>query len=108
VLLPHFYAASLNQRLSVGALALPRPASTAKAGCNEKTTHETHNHCRLPVCCSRLGGRRIVFQPYTQQQLVQIVQTRLDGLDVFEPSAIRFAAAKVAASPLCSAVQTAA
>ena len=50
-----------------------------------------------PGSCSRLGGRRIVFQPYTQQQLVEIVQTRLDGLDVFEPSAIRFAAAKVGA-----------
>ena len=55
--------------------------------------------------CSRLGGRRIVFQPYTQQQLVEIVQTRLEGLNVFEPSAIRFAAAKVGASATCPAAR---
>lgn len=37
----------------------------------------------------------MVFQPYTRQQLSQIVAARLEGLDVFEPNAILFAAAKV-------------
>jgi len=91
---------------------LPRPTTTAASSFDGKNAcghaillaPNFVNHSR--VRCSRLGGRRIVFQPYTQQQLVQIVQTRLDGLDVFEPSAIRFAAAKVGDSPLRSAVHT--
>lgn len=39
--------------------------------------------------------RRVVFQPYTRQQLETIAKTRLDGLDVFESRAIEYAARKV-------------
>ena len=39
---------------------------------------------------------RINFQPYTRDQLIEIVDARLSGLgEVMEPDAIRFAAAKV-------------
>lgn len=50
---------------------------------------------------SRLGSRyRVVFKPYTRQQLSEIVTARLEGLDVFEPNAIKFAAAKVQSTHL--------
>ena len=50
---------------------------------------------------SRLGSRhRVVFQPYTREQLIQIVAARVEGLDVFSPNAITFAAAKVCSIPL--------
>ena len=39
--------------------------------------------------------RRVVFQPYTRQQLETIAKTRLDGLNVFESRAIEYAARKV-------------
>lgn len=42
----------------------------------------------------------MVFQPYTREQLSQIVAARLEGLDVFEPNAIAFAAAKVSLYPI--------
>lgn len=39
--------------------------------------------------------RRVVFQPYTRQQLETIAKTRLEGLNVFESRAIEYAARKV-------------
>ena len=39
--------------------------------------------------------RRVVFQPYSRQQLETIAKTRLEGLNVFEPRAIEYAARKV-------------
>ncbi|KAL3142669.1 hypothetical protein ABBQ38_002975 [Trebouxia sp. C0009 RCD-2024] len=51
----------------------------------------------LPRIASRLGSRRVVFQPYTRQQLETIAKTRLEGLNVFESRAIEYAARKVAA-----------
>eukprot|EP00884_Botryococcus_braunii_P008272 jgi/Botrbrau1/17446/Bobra.0054s0035.1 len=54
----------------------------------------------LPRIASRLGGRRIAFQPYTTAQLEQIVADRLSSagvVSVFEPLAIKYAARKVAA-----------
>ena len=41
-----------------------------------------------------------MFKPYTRQQLSEIVTARLEGLDVFEPNAIKFAAAKVRSTHL--------
>ncbi|KAJ2962377.1 hypothetical protein NQZ79_g2550 [Umbelopsis isabellina] len=46
---------------------------------------------------SRLGLTRINFQPYTHQQLYQIVESRLEGIDAFEKEAVEFAARKVSA-----------
>ncbi|XP_022087380.1 origin recognition complex subunit 1-like [Acanthaster planci] len=46
---------------------------------------------------SRLGLTRMTFQPYTFKQLQSIVQSRLEGLQAFEPDAIQLAARKVAA-----------
>jgi Cdc6-like AAA superfamily ATPase len=40
---------------------------------------------------------RINFQPYTHQQLYQIVESRLEGIDAFETEAVEFAARKVSA-----------
>lgn len=45
---------------------------------------------------SRLGKRRITFAPYNRGQLVKIIQNRLEGLNIFEPSAVKFCASKVA------------
>ncbi|KAF9573517.1 Origin recognition complex, subunit 1 [Lunasporangiospora selenospora] len=46
---------------------------------------------------SRLGLTRINFQPYTYQQLVRIVESRLEGINAFRREAIEFAARKVGA-----------
>ncbi|KAI1315118.1 Origin recognition complex, subunit 1 [Mortierella claussenii] len=46
---------------------------------------------------SRLGLTRINFQPYTYQQLVTIVESRLEGIKAFRREAIEFAARKVGA-----------
>ncbi|KAG0173990.1 Origin recognition complex, subunit 1 [Apophysomyces sp. BC1034] len=46
---------------------------------------------------SRMGLTRINFQPYTHQQLYQIVESRLHGIDAFEKEAVEFAARKVSA-----------
>ncbi|KAF9919299.1 Origin recognition complex, subunit 1 [Lobosporangium transversale] len=46
---------------------------------------------------SRLGLTRINFQPYTYQQLVTIVESRLEGIRAFKKEAIEFAARKVGA-----------
>lgn len=46
---------------------------------------------------SRLGLSRMIFQPYTHSELEEIVELRLEELDLFEPDAITYAARKVAA-----------
>ncbi|KAI8349375.1 P-loop containing nucleoside triphosphate hydrolase protein [Mortierella sp. GBAus27b] len=46
---------------------------------------------------SRLGLTRINFQPYTYQQLVKIVESRLKDIKAFRKEAIEFAARKVGA-----------
>ncbi|KAG0027940.1 Origin recognition complex, subunit 1 [Podila clonocystis] len=46
---------------------------------------------------SRMGLTRINFQPYTYQQLVRIVESRLEGVKAFRREAIEFAARKVGA-----------
>ena len=51
-------------------------------------------HC----CRSRLGGRRLVFQPYNREQLKDIVLARLADAGAsaaFNPRAIEYAARKV-------------
>lgn len=44
-----------------------------------------------------IGLSRLNFQPYTHQQLYQIVESRLQGIDAFEKEAVEFAARKVSA-----------
>jgi origin recognition complex subunit 1 len=51
-----------------------------------------------PKMQSRLGYARIVFAPYTREQVETIVRERLGELEVFEPGAVQMAARKVAAS----------
>ncbi|EPB88802.1 hypothetical protein HMPREF1544_04442 [Mucor circinelloides 1006PhL] len=46
---------------------------------------------------SRMGLTRINFQPYKYDQLFQIVQSRLEGIDAFAKEAVEFAARKVSA-----------
>ncbi|KAI9486029.1 MAG: P-loop containing nucleoside triphosphate hydrolase protein [Benjaminiella poitrasii] len=46
---------------------------------------------------SRMGLTRINFQPYKYDQLFQIVQSRLQGIDAFAKEAVEFAARKVSA-----------
>jgi Cdc6-like AAA superfamily ATPase len=44
---------------------------------------------------SRLGLTRMTFQPYKHTQLIQIVQARLEGLEVFARDAIELTARRV-------------
>eukprot|EP00043_Microstomoeca_roanoka_P013905 m.136928 g.136928 ORF g.136928 m.136928 type:complete len:807 (-) comp15879_c0_seq1:157-2577(-) len=46
---------------------------------------------------SRLGLTRLTFMPYTHQQLVQILEHRLDEFDCFLPDAIQLCSRKVSA-----------
>lgn len=46
---------------------------------------------------SRLGLQRVVFQPYSHEQLATIISNRLAGVSAFEPSALQLAARKVGA-----------
>ena len=46
---------------------------------------------------SRLGLTRLTFQPYTHKELQQIVCSRLEGLEAFDPDAVQLVARKVAA-----------
>lgn len=53
---------------------------------------------RMHCCRSRLGGRRLVFQPYNREQLKDIVLSRLadaGATAAFNPRAIEYAARKV-------------
>lgn len=55
----------------------------------------------LPRIASRLGGRRVVFQPYKRDQLKRIVDERLLSAGVahvFQENAIKYAAGKVSSS----------
>lgn len=57
----------------------------------------------MPRIASRLGGRRVVFQPYTRPQLVAIIDSRLQqaGLaHTFAPNAINMACSKVCPEPV--------
>jgi len=51
----------------------------------------------LPKVHSRLGMGRLVFQPYTRDQIRTIVNDRLGALSVFDPKAVELASRKVAA-----------
>ncbi|KAJ1848002.1 Origin recognition complex, subunit 1, partial [Coemansia sp. RSA 2703] len=46
---------------------------------------------------SRLGLTRINFQPYTHQQLMTIVQSRLEGCEAFDDDAVELCARKISA-----------
>ncbi|KAI8998315.1 P-loop containing nucleoside triphosphate hydrolase protein [Gaertneriomyces semiglobifer] len=46
---------------------------------------------------SRLGLSRINFTPYTHQQLIEIVQSRLEGINCFDSDAVEYCARKVGA-----------
>ncbi len=51
----------------------------------------------LPKVHSRLGMGRLVFQPYTRDQIRVIVNDRLGALGIFDPKAVELASRKVAA-----------
>lgn len=45
---------------------------------------------------SRMGHERLCFKPYSREQIIKIVENRLDGMPlVFEELAVKMAAAKV-------------
>ncbi|ETO25913.1 origin recognition complex subunit [Reticulomyxa filosa] len=49
-----------------------------------------------PRVSSRIGLQRILFKPYNREQLKQIIQSRLECLEVFTPDAIAYCASTVA------------
>jgi origin recognition complex subunit 1 len=51
----------------------------------------------LPRIVSRLGLRRISFQPYLHTQLQEVISSRLGQLDAFDATAIQLCARRVAA-----------
>lgn len=61
------------------------------------TKLESSNMLWSSCSVSFTGLTRINFQPYTYQQLVKIVESRLEGIKTFKKEAIEFAARKVGA-----------
>jgi hypothetical protein len=53
------------------------------------------------MACSRLAGRRLGFSPYSRDQLRQIVAARLEGIHLFDRSAISLITSKVGRAALC-------
>ncbi|KAL9260505.1 Origin of replication complex subunit 1A-like protein [Drosera capensis] len=51
----------------------------------------------LPRISSRMGIQRLRFEPYNNQQLQEIILSRLRGINAFENQAVEFASRKVAA-----------
>lgn len=49
------------------------------------------------------GLTRLTFQPYTFKQLQEIVCSRLEGLQIFEPDAVELASRKVSTEPVSNA-----
>jgi len=45
---------------------------------------------------SRLGVHRFSFPPYTREQLIKIIESRMHELEAFDPKAIRTVSAKIA------------
>eukprot|EP01117_Protostelium_nocturnum_P017122 TRINITY_DN6916_c0_g1_i3.p1 TRINITY_DN6916_c0_g1~~TRINITY_DN6916_c0_g1_i3.p1 ORF type:complete len:339 (-),score=59.59 TRINITY_DN6916_c0_g1_i3:39-1055(-) len=50
----------------------------------------------VPRVASRVGKRRIMFNPYHKEQLTEIIHSRLQDIHAFDMNAIKFAAARVA------------
>lgn len=48
-----------------------------------------------PKINSRMGSNRLVFKPYTQNEIRDVIQDRLQGCPFFTPSAITFASKKL-------------
>ena len=44
---------------------------------------------------SRIGTNRIVYEPYTKEQIEEIISQRLEGVDIFKRDSVRLSAAKV-------------
>ena len=45
---------------------------------------------------SRMGNRRVVYKPYTSQQIEKILLCRLQGFEIILPEAITFIGKKIA------------
>lgn len=50
----------------------------------------------LPKITSRIGNRRLVYKPYTSQQIEKILQSRLEKISIIAPEAITFVSKKIA------------
>lgn len=46
---------------------------------------------------SRIGNNRLVYEPYNKEQITQILESRLQGIEIFEQRSIKIVAAKVSA-----------
>lgn len=49
-----------------------------------------------PKIASRIGKLRVVFEPYSKEQMMKILESRVARLELFEKDALRFLATRVA------------
>ena len=49
-----------------------------------------------PKIASRIGKLRVVFEPYSKEQMFQILESRVGKYELFEKDALRFLATRVA------------
>jgi len=45
---------------------------------------------------SRIGNNRLVYEPYTSKQIQFILESRLDGLSIFQQKSLEIVSKKVA------------
>ena len=50
----------------------------------------------LPKITSRIGNRRLVYKPYTSQQIEKILQSRLEKISIIASEAVTFISKKIA------------
>jgi len=46
---------------------------------------------------SRIGNKRLVYQPYKVEQIQEILESRIEGINVFDENAIKLCAKKISA-----------
>lgn len=46
---------------------------------------------------SRIGNKRLIYQPYKVEQIQEILESRIEGINVFDENAIKLCAKKISA-----------
>jgi cell division control protein 6 len=81
--LPKYFTTS---NFEIDKPSTPKPKRSAKNGKSAKESYETN------------AGFLMHFTPYKKEDIAKILEDRLNGNNIFDPSAIKFVATKVASS----------
>jgi origin recognition complex subunit 1 len=90
-------AKSLGQRIIYNFFEWPCQPGSLLITIAVANTMDLPERVMLNKIGSRIGLTRQNFQAYTHDQLIEILESRLVGLDVFDADAVKYIARKVAA-----------